>query len=184
MRRSTKGMRIGPVCIDCGGEKYAPRAMRCGPCAKRKVRAAQSEHKKVNAEEIAEARRARYIPVGEPGFTSTRESSLLWRRQNAERVLWHSARRRAKLNGWAFDITPSDIYIPHVCPVFGFPLQRPPAPPNGRPDNLASLDRIDSKQGYVRGNIWVVSWRANRLKNDASVAELEQLCAALRARAA
>lgn len=41
--------------------------------------------------------------------------------------------------------------------------------------NAYSLDRIDNKQGYVRGNIVVMSYRANRLKNDATEKDLEAL---------
>jgi hypothetical protein len=39
-------------------------------------------------------------------------------------------------------------------------------------DNSYSLDRIDSSKGYVKGNIWVISLRANRIKNDSTPQEL------------
>jgi hypothetical protein len=35
-----------------------------------------------------------------------------------------------------------------------------------------SLDRIDPSKGYVKGNVRVISARANLLKNDATVGEL------------
>ena len=38
-----------------------------------------------------------------------------------------------------------------------------------------SVDRIDPNGGYVRGNIVVVSWRANRLKGNAMVNELRAI---------
>jgi hypothetical protein len=39
-------------------------------------------------------------------------------------------------------------------------------------DSRASLDRIDNTKGYVPGNVVVVSYRANRIKSDATAQEL------------
>ena len=36
-------------------------------------------------------------------------------------------------------------------------------------------DRIDPKKGYVKGNIIVVSMRANRIKTDATVDEIRKV---------
>jgi len=36
--------------------------------------------------------------------------------------------------------------------------------------------------GYVKGNVWVISHRANRIKNDATLLELEKLVTALKKR--
>jgi hypothetical protein len=49
-----------------------------------------------------------------------------------------------------------------------------------RSDNLPSIDRIDPSKGYVKGNVWVISWRANRLKSDATFEELEAIVRGLR----
>lgn len=95
------------------------------------------------------------------------------------RQILKSARRRARLNGWGFDLELSDIVIPYVCPIFGLPLQKGD---KKRHASSPSLDRIDSSKGYVKGNIWVISWRANELKFDATLEELETLLAALKRR--
>lgn len=47
-------------------------------------------------------------------------------------------------------------------------------------DASPSLDRIDPSRGYIAGNVVVISHKANRLKNDAGLAELEALVAWLK----
>lgn len=95
-----------------------------------------------------------------------------WGRANKERKLLIGARATAKRHGIAFNIDISDVVIPEICPVLGTRLDRY-APP--RSHNLPSLDRIDSSRGYVKGNVCVISWRANRVKDNASLAELRAL---------
>ena len=58
-----------------------------------------------------------------------------------------------------------------VCPVFGIKIFAN----DKRRNNSLSVDRIDNSVGYVPGNICIMSWRANKLKADASIEELEAL---------
>lgn len=95
-----------------------------------------------------------------------------WRADRTEGYLLSSARRRAKKKGIDFNIEISDISIPAVCPVLGVALDRT-ADKWG--DNSPSLDRRDPSKGYVKGNVRVISLRANRLKNDATPQELWNL---------
>lgn len=86
--------------------------------------------------------------------------------------LWKRAKNRAEKRGVAFDITPADILVPIFCPVLGLRLERG----RGRFNPTSpTLDRIDNTRGYVKGNIIVVCWRANRLKSDASLPELRAI---------
>jgi hypothetical protein len=39
--------------------------------------------------------------------------------------------------------------------------------------NSPSIDRLDAKGNYTKENIMIISWRANKLKSDASVDEIE-----------
>lgn len=99
-----------------------------------------------------------------------------WHRNNPERSYVVAAKKRAKEQGVPFDLESTDIIFPDVCPVLGIPviLQRTDKP-RRRNDNTPSLDRIIPELGYVKGNVQVISWRANRLKNDAFFEEIESL---------
>lgn len=79
------------------------------------------------------------------------------------------AKGRAKTRGLPFDISEADIEIPPLCPVLGIPLVKGQGTPT---DNSPTLDRIDSTKGYTPENVLVVSYRANRIKNDATISEL------------
>lgn len=99
---------------------------------------------------------------------------------STERRIWRAAKCRALRDGIPFDIKVSDIYVPSVCPVFGIKLERSKGKAT---DASPSLDKIIPELGYIAGNIWVISNRANRLKHDATVEELDRLVTALKAQA-
>jgi len=86
--------------------------------------------------------------------------------------LWAYTRKKssAKNLGIAFTIGPDDFSWPAHCPALGIPLKL-----GGFRDNAPSFDRINPRYGYVPGNVVVVSMRANRMKSDASAAELQAL---------
>lgn len=89
-----------------------------------------------------------------------------------EKVLFWGAKKRAREYSVPIDILPDDIVVPTICPILGIPLvygARTGKPQAGSP----SLDRIKPELGYTKGNIRVVSFRANTLKSDATLAELE-----------
>ncbi len=89
------------------------------------------------------------------------------------RTLLRNSKYRAKRDGLRHTLTLSDIAVPSHCPVLGVRLKTS----SGRAGpNSPSLDRIDSSKGYVPGNVVVVSWRANEVKKDASLEELERIC--------
>jgi hypothetical protein len=90
-----------------------------------------------------------------------------------------TAKRGARLRGLEFSIQIEDLTIPEVCPIFGIPLEKGI---NNRVAASPSIDRIDNTKGYVPGNVWIISWRANRLKCDATLEEMETLVHVWRAR--
>lgn len=67
--------------------------------------------------------------------------------------------------------------IPDVCPVFGLTLNYNGTGEQGftRGEDSPSIDRIDSSKGYTKENIQIISWRANRIKNDSTPEELRLL---------
>lgn len=80
------------------------------------------------------------------------------------------AKYRADKKGLEYSITPRDLFLPSCCPVFKTPFVR------GDYFKAASLDRIDSSKGYVKGNVVVISRRANSLKSDGTLQELKAIC--------
>jgi hypothetical protein len=81
-----------------------------------------------------------------------------------------SSHKQSALNrGFEFSITKGDLTLPEYCPILGIKLdymksiQGPDSP---------SLDRIDSTLGYIPGNVWVISHKANAMKNSATIEEL------------
>ena len=84
--------------------------------------------------------------------------------------LWIRAFYRAKRHGLPFSITLEDMpHVPSFCPVLGIPIAKARKKPS---DNSPSLDRIIRPLGYVKGNVRIVSQRANRIRNDATASEL------------
>ncbi len=95
-----------------------------------------------------------------------------WKGDHPERALLVGRRADAKKRGIEFTIEEKDVIIPMLCPVLGIPIIHNTGNGEGRSDNSPSLDRIHNDRGYIPGNVVVISWRANMLKKDASIAEL------------
>lgn len=62
--------------------------------------------------------------------------------------------------------------IPEFCPYLGIKLTT--VVDGGRHESNASLDRIDNTKGYIKGNVQVISSKANFMKRNASIEELLQ----------
>lgn len=91
------------------------------------------------------------------------------------KVLFNQLKQSAQKRNIPFNLTMSDLNnlsFPITCPILGIPLVFN----NGTPqDNSYSVDRIDSSKGYTKDNIVVVSYRANKLKSNATLMEMKQL---------
>lgn len=105
-------------------------------------------------------------------YQKNKERLLIKRRSHydcssAVRKLWAAAKQRANIKGLEFSIVPEDIVFPEVCPILGQPLKR-------LTRYAPSIDRKDSTKGYTKENVWVISRRANLMKNDATVEDLRK----------
>jgi hypothetical protein len=78
-------------------------------------------------------------------------------------IMLHDARKRSKLSGRQVTITEADIVIPAVCPILEIELTRG----QGRACSSSPvLDRIRNADGYIPGNVHVVSLLASTIKAD------------------
>lgn len=95
-------------------------------------------------------------------------------RSNPKKRMLLSAKQRAKRDGIPFDLTEDDLDIPDVCPVLGIPFG------TNQWYDSPSLDKTIPELGYVKGNVAVISARANILKRDGTLKEFEALVSYLR----
>lgn len=87
------------------------------------------------------------------------------------------AKIRAKRDGREFNIDKTDVVIPTHCPVLGIELHHGK---RAACDHSPTLDRRDTTKGYVKGNVFVISHRANKLKSNMTLEEIEALASYMR----
>ena len=100
-------------------------------------------------------------------------------KKNKRYSIWCYVKKRATQKGIVFDLDVEDIpEIPLMCPVLGIEIKanKISAPLDSSP----SLDRINPNLGYVKGNVRIISNRANRIKADATADEVELILKDLR----
>lgn len=91
------------------------------------------------------------------------------------KLIWSQLKSSATQRGIPFDLLPTeidDIGIPITCPILGMPLY---FHRNKVEDDSISFDRIDSSKGYTVDNLVVISFRANKLKSDATLDEMRRI---------
>lgn len=89
------------------------------------------------------------------------------------RKLLVKIRHRSKKEGEECNLTIEDFLpLPELCPVLGILLDYSGG---AIQDNRVSVDRADRTKGYVKGNCYLVSFRANRLKCNATYEELQKV---------
>ena len=95
-----------------------------------------------------------------------------WHAKDPRKQMIASAKVRAKRDRVPFELLPTDFEIPKECPVFHCPFEF------GTRTNhrwAPTLDKVIPTLGYVKGNVQIISHRANMLKGNATLLELKQL---------
>lgn len=138
---------------------------------KEKIKAKQKAYREANPDRFMKYRKKHAEQTDWNFFARKRAEERPWAARHTE------IKQRAKKRGIEFSITseylrsiwPSD----NRCPVLGIEFNRGKCSVNR--DCAASIDRIDPSKGYIEGNVQVISQRANRIKNNATVEELKLL---------
>ena len=95
-----------------------------------------------------------------------------WAKANPSSVMYSNAKQRAKRQRIPFDIEVKDIIIPTHCPILGIELKQGIGTQN---TTSPSLDKIIPELGYVKGNVKVISGKANIMKGELTLETLELL---------
>lgn len=92
-----------------------------------------------------------------------------WRSRNRLRNRLTALRNKCNTLGLPFDLEECDLIDPEVCPILGIPLD------SRDRDHTPSVDQIIPRKGYTKKNTHIISMRANRIKSDATVEELDKI---------
>lgn len=133
----------------------------CKDCAKKQ----SAEWALVNKEKVREYDKKAKVKRKE----ENRENSRTYYHRRPDVGMWSRSKKRAIKKGIDFDIEVSDIVIPEKCPILGIVLKVEEGSSGAA---SPSLDRVDPTKGYVKGNVWVISHKANTVKSDLTLQEL------------
>lgn len=163
------GQELPLEAFNKGNSLYGRRSF-CRECEK-KVQNTPERRKRRRELEILRRQNPEYVKK-----SNERDKLRIHSNPNSIKLaLLRSAKQRAKTKGLEFNIDVTDIELPEVCPLLGIPLFSSYREEGKTIDHSFSIDRINPNKGYIKGNVWVISYKANRIKNDASLEELELL---------
>lgn len=149
-------------------EKYANLSEEEKEIRRRKVREYAAAHRQELNEWAKEYRKTN----SEWSRATQKRARKKLKETKPEHLIWMETKKRAKARGIVFDLDISDIVIPKVCPILGIGLSFG----EGRVhDASPSLDRIVPSKGYVKGNCFIISSKANRMKQESTLEDLEKI---------
>ena len=154
-------------CLNCGKEwevlvksetSLSRKQMFCAECV---GNLSIWERKRISMEKIPELR-DKYLEDKRAEFLRSYKKQVL-----------HRTEVRARTKGLEFNIDENDIVIPEICPILEVPIT---VGTKGDYEYSPSIDRIDNSKGYIKGNIQIISKKANSMKNSATPTELMTFC--------
>lgn len=80
-----------------------------------------------------------------------------------QKLKFSRKKANAKRIGWEWSIDFGDLHWPTHCPILGMELDYFA---ESAQENSPSFDQVDAGKGYVKGNVVIMSWRANRIKSN------------------
>ena len=78
--------------------------------------------------------------------------------------------QNCKRNNIRFDLEFDDLEWPTHCPILGVEIDYL-GMETGKQENSPSFDKLVPSKGYTKGNVQIISWRANRIKNNGNAEE-------------
>ncbi len=148
---------------------------RSKPENRERLRASAQQWREENRDRFLETHRALRA---RPEYKEREKARVVEsRRTNPFKFSAQKARRRAKTEGWECNVDAEylETIWTGVCPITGATLHIGQEKGTIPDTNLASLDRLDSTKGYIKGNVQYIAFRCNNIKTDASFEEFEQI---------
>ena len=179
-------------CIECGQEKEIDKFLKsenlkmcCRTCRKsfydKTFYNKNSEIKKKKVKDYQEKNKEFYDSYRKEyskNYQNSGAEKQYRKKIFLERMLYRAELRSVKKN-WEFNLTLD--YLKQLwdeCDGMCEVLKIKMIPVNGKGGKLwecPSLDRIDSTKGYIKGNVKIISYRANTLKSNATLDEIQNL---------
>jgi hypothetical protein len=110
---------------------------------------------------------------------NTKTRSREWKRKTARDPAkraaraWSRKKYECAKKKVPFDLHPTDFLPPKTCPILGINLKYPDA--KCVDAATPTLDRIDPRLGYVKGNIIIISHLANAIKSNATPEQIQKV---------
>lgn len=166
-------------CTLCKIEKdlslFSGNSHRCKECNRIKMQKYREAHREIDKEYYHNNREKIIQRKKEYNFKNKEKIKIREQNRNIlfkEHKILIKIKSRAKKLGLEFNLTIDDIVIPEFCPILGIPLNRN-SPTQSY--NSASIDRIDNTKGYVKGNVCVISKKANMIKSIGTIEEHQKI---------